>query len=308
MSTLYKSLSLTVFTVLFLGVTASPARGDLVDGLLNYWNLDGALEDSAPDVPGSASTVADDGSFDGEFGIRGIGFAEGLFGDAIEQDGASGRAQNNGFVRVPSSADTTRGGLSLSISAWVETAGFDTTWQTLLAHGEGGQYRLARRDNSNFVAYTGGAVDIPTSNTGVDVGPGTGWHHIVVISEHGVSSRIWVDGTLVATSPGAAILNNDGNNNPTNPDFNIGANPQTGGQNREWFGKIDDVATWDRPLLESEIQTIFEAGTDGMPLSVLLVREPVPSLSLMGLAGLLAVLLLVGSAFLLRRRKAAATG
>ncbi len=59
---------------------------------------------------------------------------------------------------------------------------------------------------------------------------------------------------------------NDGAPGGSIPDLYIGANPQTGANNREWWGQIDDVAIWNRPLTPQEISTIYTAGTNGMSL------------------------------------------
>jgi hypothetical protein len=64
---------------------------------------------------------------------------------------------------------------------------------------------------------------------------------------------LWVDGTLVATGP-APILSNDGN-----LDLYIGENVAARG--RYWDGLIDDVAIWNRPLLDSEIASLWNGGT-----------------------------------------------
>ncbi len=301
MKTFYWRLCLTVLAASFLAMTTTPARSDIVDGLLNYWPLDDNLLDVAEDFDGSAGEVADDGEFDGTNGVDGIDFNDGLFDGAIEMDGAGGAKQNNGFVRVVRSEDTLQGGESISISAWVESAGFDTNWQAIVAHGEGSQYRLHRRGGGIVAAYAGGTGDTP--KMGPDISVGTGWHHLVAISENGVSTRLWVDGELAATG-GAPSINDNGNGNPADADLYIGANPQTGGQNREWWGKIDDVATWGRPLEPDEILEIFEAGLDGTALGQLFAPAAieVPVQTPIGLAVLM-VLLLGGGAFLLRRRR-----
>lgn len=145
MKAFWRYLYASALLASFAAMAASPARAELVDGLLNYWSFDDTLADEAQGAAGSASTVADDGAFDGTNGTDGIAFGVGLFGQAIEQDGAAGAAQDNGFVRVARSPDTLQAGESISISAWVETAGFDTSWQTIVSHGEGSQYRIARR-------------------------------------------------------------------------------------------------------------------------------------------------------------------
>lgn len=277
-------LCLVMATGLFIALPTAHAAFET--GLLNYWQFEGDLTDAAQGLAGTASTVADDGVFDGTNGTGGINFGVGQFGAGIEQDGAAGAAEDNGFVRVARSADTLRAGQSVSISAWVQAAGFDTNWQTILAHGEGNQYRIARRggDVPPVASYAGGSGDIPGSAIGPDISPDTGWHHIVAISENAVSTRIWVDGGLIETGAAPSITDNgnDGAPGGSMPDLYIGANPQTGANNREWWGSIDDVATWDRPLEDSEIEVIYQAGLAGNSLATI-IPEP-SSLSLCGLA------------------------
>ncbi|MEZ5325453.1 MAG: LamG-like jellyroll fold domain-containing protein [Verrucomicrobiales bacterium] len=242
----------------------------IASGLVNYWNLDNNLDDAAHGAPGTASSVADNGSFDGANGTAGISYGEGKFGAGTDQNGAA--AQNDGYIRIPRSADTLFGANATDPSApntvttslWVNASNFDTGWQTMLSHGEGSQYRFARRaeDNPNVAAYAGGSGDIPGSAIGSTINAGTGWHHVLGISEGGVSTRLWVDGTLVATGDAPVI---DDARSGGALDLFIGANPDTGDQNREWFGGIDDVAQWNRALTEGEIAAIWNGG-EGAPI------------------------------------------
>ncbi len=209
---------LAIMAMLFLVLPTAHAAFET--GLLNYWQFEGDLVDAAHGLPGTASTVADNGVFDGTNGTGGINYGVGLFGAGIEQNGAA--LQDDGFVRVARSADTLRAGQSVSISAWVKAAGFDTSWQTILAHGEGNQYRIARRggDVPPVAAYAGGSGDIPTSVIGPPLDD-DGWHHILAISENGVSTRIWVDGGLVETGAAPTITDNgnDGAPGGSTPDL-----------------------------------------------------------------------------------------
>ena len=249
----------------------------LKDGLVNYWNLDSNLEDCAHDIPGSSSSVEDDGSFGGANGTGGISYQSGLFGDAIEQDGASGPAQNNGHVRVERSADTLFGAnatnpgcpSTVTSSMWVQVAGFDTGWQAVLAHGEGAQYRIARRGGNPRLAYAGGVGEGPDGGPNVDDGQ---WHHVVAISDQkSGNTRLYVDGSLVSTGGNPNI--NDGQGGGTLP-LNIGANPNTGAQNREWWGKIDDVAQWNRALSDPEIALLYGGGpATAVPLKQLALPQ-----------------------------------
>ena len=76
--------------VAFLAAMVTPSFAVLEDGLRNYWDFDNNLEDWAPSYPGTASTVADNGIFDGANGTGGIGYGPGLFGGGgLEQNGES---------------------------------------------------------------------------------------------------------------------------------------------------------------------------------------------------------------------------
>ncbi|MGK0190306.1 MAG: hypothetical protein ACI9R3_006129, partial [Verrucomicrobiales bacterium] len=248
-----------------LGTTPVPPV--LADGLVNYWNFDNNLDDSAHGAAGTASSSSDVGSFDGANGTDGISYSSGIFGGAIDTNGATGDNQNDGYVRVPRSADTLFGANAtnpgapntVTTSLWIKATGFDTGWQTILSHGEGAQYRFARRgtDDPNVAAYAGGSGDIPSAAGGPTINPDTGWHHVVGISEGGVSTRLWVDGELVATGDAPVI---DDARSDGALDLFIGGNPDTGDQNREWFGGIDDVAQWNRALSDGEIATIWKGG------------------------------------------------
>jgi hypothetical protein len=280
---------------------AASSHAAVRDGLVNYWNFDNNLIDVAHGFPGTASSVADNGIFAGTAGTGGITFGAGLFAGAIDLDGAAGVKQNNGFVSVTRSADTLFGANAtnpaspntVTTSMWVTVGGHDTSWQTLLSHGEGNQYRIATRDVSTNASYAGGAVDIPGAN---GIGPdlaGGGWHHVLAISEGGVDTRLWVDGGLVANGAppviddfkGASALN-----------LNIGSNPDTGAQNREWWGKIDEVAQWNRALSDTEIGQIWGGGpATARSIGAQIIPEPA--------SGFLGLLGLIGGAMILRRRR-----
>ena len=218
--------------------------------LLAYWNFDNNLDDIAHSLPGE-SMVADNGAFTGpETDV--LYAAEGLFGpSALEQNGGAG------WVTVPSSLDTLRGvDNAISVSTWVKVNSLDVNWQTIISHGEGAQWRIARRGGEPTPSWAGGATDLP----GASVGPAIddlGWHHVVGVSDPvlGVTA-IYVDGVEIAT--GGAPNLSDTSNGGLTTDLFIGANPNA--PNREWNGQIDDLAIWGRGLTQEEVTEIFEAG------------------------------------------------
>jgi concanavalin A-like lectin/glucanase superfamily protein/dockerin type I repeat protein len=160
----------------------------------------------------------------------------------------------------------------VSISAWFRVDGFSKDWQALVAKGEGSAFRVARRGAEQGIAYAGGSGEGPGLSPNVSDGA---FHHMVAITEHQVSTRLWVDGVLVSTGGAPTIVNNGNGNarNPVNPPLYIGDNPQTG--NRTWNGPIDDVAIWNRPLTDIEVATLWNNGT-GNSLGALLDPSTAP--------------------------------
>lgn len=245
-------------------------------GLLSYWEFEGGYTDTAGAVAGNASTVADDGTAGSAVAIVGAG-PLGSYGDF----GRTALGTDN-VVVVGDSADVIAAGESLSISAWFRVDGFDQNWQALVAHGENTDYRIARRSGEPTLGYAGGVGDIPGASVGPNINDG-GWHHVVAITEPGVSTRLWMDGTLVATG-GVPTLTDNGAGN-----LYIGGNPQgnagdsNANQYRPWNGGIDDLALFDRVLSPAEVDEIYQAGLNGVSLGAI----PEPSAgALIGLSAL----------------------
>ncbi|MGJ8696221.1 MAG: LamG-like jellyroll fold domain-containing protein [Verrucomicrobiaceae bacterium] len=229
---------------------ANGLTGGLGQKLVAYWNFDNNLDDVAHTLPGE-SMVADAGAFTGP-DTDVFYSAEGKFGDsALEQNGGAG------WVTVPASVDTLRGiDNAVSVSAWVKVPAFSSNWQSVIAHGEGAQWRLARRAAETTVAWAGGSGDIPGATTGPDIEDDE-WHHIVATSDatQGMTA-IYIDGVEIAT--GASPTISDTSDGGLTVDLFIGANPNR--TNREWNGKIDDLAVWGRALTTDEIAEIYNEG------------------------------------------------
>lgn len=253
---------------------------DLVNGLVNYWSFDDGIEDGAHGLPGAASTVDDELNFGGananigdpDYGLTFVsGPGKAMFVGAIEMDGAGGAKVNNGYLYAQRSDDVLFGANAganannMAVSTWVQATGWDSSWQAILAMGEGQGYRLHRRGDGNNVAFTGGDDD--TADVGPSIGPGTGWHHIVATADAAAGfTRLYVDGVFITEDPIVNGIDDQGNSSPANPDMHIGSNPQTGDDNREWWGQIDDVAMWNRPLSLAEVESIYLNGLAGCSL------------------------------------------
>jgi hypothetical protein len=235
---------------------ADGLTGGLGQRLVAYWNFDNNLDDIAHGLA-AESAVADTGTFTGpETDV--FYAAEGKFGSSsLEQNGVAG------WVTVPASPDTLRQAENaVTVSAWIKVPAFSASWQSVISHGEGSQWRLARSNATSGIAWAGGAGDI----SGGDLADGE-WHHIVGISDPvNAITSLYVDGALITTGAAPTIIN-AGNSTPINPDLFIGANPQSA--NREWNGQIDDLAIWGRALTAEEVTSIYDGGT-GISIEALL--------------------------------------
>ena len=238
---------------------SDPNGPDWSLSLAAYWAMDGDYAEQAciAGVPADGTLVNPQ---------TGDDFVAGKFGQAVNlingEHIAINSVDENWFdfsSSLDASAYSTATG-ELSVSLWCKISSFDTDWQAVIAKGERSGWRLARRQSSNGLGYAGGSSDIPNSNTTANLYPVNDdqWHHVVAISENGVSTRIWIDGELVATGSAPTIENRASN-------LLIGANPDASGL-RTWDGQIDDVVLWSRVLSETEISLLYNNGA-GAPLS-----------------------------------------
>ena len=219
------------------------AQGDIRDGLVGYWEFEGDFRDSV-------------GIFDGEeMGSEPIEFVNGKagFGKAGLFNG------EDQFVEIAGGEpdDLAFEAGSMSLSVWFKVNEFDTSWQALVAKGEGDNWRIHRRSGEEGMAYTGGTDGDTPTGTAINDGA---WHHLVAITDADVAefgSAIYIDGQLDGQLAGPQVLTANGQR------MRIAENPDA--TSREWEGEIDDLAIWNRVLTPQEIGDLFNNGT-GRPL------------------------------------------
>ncbi|MFM1560294.1 MAG: LamG-like jellyroll fold domain-containing protein [Roseibacillus sp.] len=226
------------------------------NALKGYWPLDRASFNASDPDPAmrffpDASGRGHPGVWDGS--STAPAWFGGKFGTSVARINgpAGGGAQH--ITIQGSESDLACAGGDISISAWFRSVGFTKNWQCIVAKGEGNSWRIHRRGTSTpgVCAYAGGTADIP----GADIGPRVDdfeWHHVVAVTEAGVETRLYVDGALIASSPNAPTLDDNG------LAMQIGGNP--GAANREMVGLIEEVAVWGRVLGAGEIALIHLNG------------------------------------------------
>src|SRR5881409_3848783 len=121
----------TFASVLVLPGLSTHAQVSFTNGLVAYWNFDGTLLDSI------------DGFHGAQRGTLPIPFVDGKagFGKAIKLNG------DDQLVEIIGGApdDLAFANGSMSIAGWFKVDVFDTSWQALIAKGEGNNWRVHRR-------------------------------------------------------------------------------------------------------------------------------------------------------------------
>jgi len=231
-----RRLTWTLAAVAILAVGSGVAGAAIIDNLVSYWPMDGTVAD----IWGGYTSTHTGGTED---------YTAAKFGQGILLDGGTEQIE----VQEVGQYDFGAMGGGFTISAWFSVNNFDTSWQALVAKGEGNEFRVHRQSGGNNLAFNaggGGDLGNPTNvNDGV-------LHHMVAVHGGGTTNKLWIDGTYVEAARGNVADNNQ--------PLMIGENPDA--QNREWEGVIDDVAIWGRPLSDAEVNQIWNGGA-GNPIS-----------------------------------------
>lgn len=189
-----------------------------------------------------------DGSTDDIIGISagtpmgGIGFGVGRVGEAFVFDGVDDYVSTELDVQPSAMASTTW-------EAWVYPTRVNHSRRQAILSGDDGSYDRnigIESRTSSFMVFVGGTRWLPTT---VDLNQ---WQHIAVVYTP-TSIEFYKNGVRYEYSRGPR-------GQGSRRKFNIGRNPGYG----EYFqGMIDEATVYNRTLSASEIQAIFNAGSDG---------------------------------------------
>jgi len=157
---------------------------------------------------------------------------------------------SSSYISTNFSVDQT-GSTSYTLCAWAKTDDTSGTTRQIVSSDNGGYdwSILQSKENLEWELFTGEGV----LSSGISLD--TNWHHIVGVFDIDKNeTRLFVDGELTATG----LVDKDTSNN----EIFIGENP--GNMNETWNGKISEVRIYDRPIIKSEVQYLYNVGKRGL--------------------------------------------
>lgn len=244
--------------------------------LVSLWTLDDTSNGVAIDSVGGNSATWQNGT------NTNLANAAGQIGGAADLSDVNGG--NNYFqMNLPELI----GAGGLSFSAWINNdanGGYNGIFMTRTFNGQtNNSWGLAIENDPNT------RFDARADGPGIDsadgsVSPDGSWKHLAMTWDG--STQVftsYLNGVLAATGTtagegiGATIAG------PDSGPWYIGYDDCCGG-NRDFDGRIDDVAVWDNVLSAAEINTIYQNGLSG-------VGVPEPGSSMLAVFGLAALML-----------------
>ena len=148
-------------------------------------------------------------------------------------------------VVVPNSSSLAING-DISVSAWVYFDDFNTSTPTVLSKCTNGAfvgYAIEKNSSTNKLSFwIGDGTDYIEVTSGV-LSAAT-WYHVVGTND-GTNSKIYIDGSLVASAA---------QGNPAGPtgDLKIGLHSHESQSFRYWDGYLDEIAVWNDVLTASD--------------------------------------------------------
>ena len=256
-----------VVSIFALSQSATAAVGD---GLIAVWPMD---ENTGTTTADEVDGINDGSLLAGQGGGIVPAWVPGKFGSALDFDGVS--------AYVDCGSDASLKPATVSVSAWVkfddypyygQVAGF--AWDT---GAEESGYSLICDDyyvngiGDSISAWVSGGSVVDGSYFSASAIPAVGsWHHIALTYD-GTTSTIYVDGVSSGT-----MGTESGDLNYTYPiapvvnTFKMGVY-QAGTWWLPYEGLIDDVAVWDRALVQADIDALYAGGT-GVPAANFIIR------------------------------------
>jgi Concanavalin A-like lectin/glucanases superfamily/PEP-CTERM motif len=208
----------------------------------------------------------------------GVGFASGLFGQALNPNGDDAQYA----ARPVSDSAFDFGSNNFTVSIWVNfnsTSGEQTMIEKWTGAGGPGWTLTKPSDNSlRFATSFDGSGILNSAPLTITAGV---WNDIVVRRD-GSSWTLDYDGQVVATATSAATIASS-----SNP-LLIGRRDAGDGRDFSVNGRIDEAAIWNGALSDANVSTLWNGGT-GTPANQILTSVPEPSSVVLLSLGLIGV-------------------
>jgi PKD repeat protein len=230
-----------------LTITAQSSGGSsysatiLADSPLAYWRLGEASGTSAADASGNGRTGA-------YLNTPTLGAAGALTGDANTAVGFNGADE---YVNVPFTSALNPA--SFTVEAWAFVTGGQGTYRSLVtsrdfASGNARGYILYAGSNDRWQFWTGSGPWNVVEGPAVTLNQ---WTHVVGTFD-GATARLYVNGTLVASSAAAYLAN-------TLRPLRIASGNTDGPANYFLPGRVDEAAVYGSALSATRVQAHFAA-------------------------------------------------
>jgi sugar lactone lactonase YvrE len=211
-------------------------------GILSWWAGNGNAADSVGPNSGTLN--------------NGVTFGPGEVGSAFTFN-------TTDYVSANTSGLPT-GNSDRTLEMWVKANSFPSSGEAYFAgYGNFGSsnqtYHLGTTGSQLFWSQWGTGIGGPSLTPNV-------WYHVAV-TNIGNSATLYLNGVPVGTNTVPIAT-------PAGSSFYIGRIPGTLGDSRKLDGEVDEVSVYNRALTASEIQSIYNAGSDGKVLSPITVNNP----------------------------------
>ncbi len=220
---------------------------ELRNGLVAYYPLDGNTSDlsgNGNDGTNSGATYTQSGKLGGAYSFDG----------------------SNDYINVPDSSvlDLTN---QITLSAWVYISNY-VSWGGIVGKGDGsfGPYSMQLGSGNSNLRLSYNMQDPWTNYLDSNSIISQGQWSLVTITYDGSNVKHYINGNLDRTTSFSTSFSQ------TNADICIGCDPP--GANEFFNGKVDEVAIWNRALVDGEILQLYNS-TNGYSLSLSGAQAPI---------------------------------
>jgi hypothetical protein len=186
------------------------------------------------------------GTFTNGTPLGGLTYNTGKSGNAFVFNGTTS------YINYP--ADLFKFTSDFSVSFWYNTS--STSFQSLIDcySNVGGKRGWAIQNTGTAINFKTFKDNVTYSDLSYTISTNT-WHHISVVRKSGTSSKMYINGTLVASDSVTTDQNYVSNYSL------IGAINDGGILYNYASGKLDEIYMWSKELTATEVTTLYNAGT-----------------------------------------------